>query len=79
MWASETSAGVAVAKARSLVGRQYDFLGLIGLNIPDTYYCSELALEVYRPFIRAHDVIPRPIEPGQLHYYGRILFDSGPL
>jgi len=80
VWAGEeASAAAAVAKARSLVGRQYDFLGLIGLNVPDTYYCSELALEVYRPYIRPRDVVPRPIEPGQLHHYGRILFDSGPL
>lgn len=78
VWASTASAPAAVAKARSLVGRQYDFLGLIGLNVPDSYYCSELALEVYRPYIRASDVIPRPIEPGQLYHYGRILFDSGP-
>jgi len=79
MWANAASAPAAVAKARDLVGRQYDFLGLIGLNVPDAYYCSELALEVYRPYIRAGDVIARPIEPGQLHHYGRILFDSGPL
>jgi hypothetical protein len=79
LWADAASAPAAVEKARSLVGRQYDFLGLIGFNVPDSYYCSELALEVYRPYIRASHVIPRPIEPGQLHHYGRILFDSGPL
>lgn len=79
MWADAASAAAAVVKARSLIGRQYDFLGLIGFSVPDTYYCSELALEVYRPFIHARDVIPHPIEPGQLHHYGRILFDSGPL
>ncbi len=79
VWADAHSAGVAVAKARSLAGRKYDFLGLIGLNVPETFYCSELALEIYRPWIRRSDVIPRPIEPGQLHFYGRILFDSGPV
>jgi hypothetical protein len=79
VWEDAHSAQVALTKARSLVGRQYDFLGLIGFNIPDTYYCSELVLEVYRPFVRRNDIVPRPIEPGQLHHYGRILFDSGAL
>ena len=79
IWANARSAQEAVEKARSLVGRQYDFLGLIGLDVPDRYYCSELALEVYRPFIRRDDVVPRPIEPGQLHHYGRILYDNGPV
>lgn len=79
VWSNARSAQDAVEKARSLVGRQYDFLGLIGFNVPDRYYCSELALEVYRPFVRHDDVVPRPIEPGQLHYYGRILFDNGPV
>jgi permuted papain-like amidase YaeF/Yiix C92 family enzyme len=78
-WADAHGAEAAVRKARSLVGRQYDFLGLIGFNIPDRYYCSELVLEVYRPFMRPDDFVPRPVEPGQLYHYGRILFDNGPL
>jgi uncharacterized protein YycO len=77
LWANEDSAAVAIAKARSLVGRNYDFTGLVGLSIPDQYYCSELAVEIYRPFIRSEDILPRPVAPGQLHYWGRILFDSG--
>jgi hypothetical protein len=79
IWATGESAAAAVVEARRLVGRPYDFLGLIGVNVPDTYYCSELAVVVYRPYIRQHELIPRPVEPGQLHHYGRILFDSGPL
>jgi hypothetical protein len=79
MWSNARSAQEAAEKARVLVGRQYDFLGLIGLDIPDRYYCSEFALEVYRPHIRRDDAVPRPIEPGQLHHYGRILFDNGPV
>lgn len=77
VWSSAASGPAALAKARSLVGRQYDFLGLIGVDVPDRYYCSELTLEVYRPYIRAEDVVPRPIEPGKLHYWGRVLYDSG--
>lgn len=79
VWSDAASAAPALAKARSVVGRPYDFLGLVGLNIPDTYYCSELALEIYRPWIRREEILPRPIEPGQLHHWGRILYDSGPL
>ena len=77
MWSGAESGTAALAKARSLVGRQYDFLGLIGVDIPDRYYCSELTLEVYRPFIAREDVVPRPVEPGKLHYWGRVLYDSG--
>ena len=69
----------ALAKARALVGRPYDFLGLIGLDVPDSFYCSELTLEVYRPFIRPGDVVPRPVEPGQHYFWGRVLYDSGAL
>lgn len=78
MWSTAASGAAALARARALVGRQYDFLGLIGVDVPDRYYCSELTLEVYRPFIPAADVVPRPIEPGKLHYWGRVLYDSGP-
>jgi hypothetical protein len=78
MWSSAASALAALAKARALVGRPYDFLGLIGVDVPDAYYCSELTLEVYRAFIGREDVVPRPIEPGKLHYWGRVLYDSGP-
>jgi hypothetical protein len=79
VWSSSESAQAALAKARDVVGRPYDFLGLIGFDIPDRYYCSGLAIEIYRPHIRADDLVPRPVEPGQLHYWGRILYDSGAL
>jgi hypothetical protein len=46
---------------------------------PDRYYCSGLAIEIYRPYIRENDLVPRPVEPGRLHYWGRILYDSGAL
>ena len=77
VWADATSSIAALEKARRLVGRPYDFLGLIGVDVPDRYYCSELTLEIYRPFVRPGDVIPRPVEPGQLTYWGRVLYDSG--
>jgi hypothetical protein len=79
VWSDAATADAALRKAREVVGRPYDFLGLIGLGIPDRYYCSSLTIEIYRPFIRADDQVPRPVEPGQLMYWGRILYDSGAL
>jgi hypothetical protein len=79
VWSDTPHAAAAIAKARSVVGRPYDFLGLVGVDMPDRYYCSGLAIEIYRPYIRADDLVPRPVEPGQLHYWGRILYDSGAL
>src|SRR5262245_57397278 len=78
VWSDGESAEAAVRKARAAVGRPYDFLGLIGVGIPEAYYCSELAVEVYRARIRPDDRVPRPVEPGQLPYWGRVLYDSGP-
>ena len=77
VWSDAASSQAAVEKARAVVGRPYDFLGLIGVGIPDRYYCSGLAVEIYRARIRPTDQVPRPVEPGQLHYWGRILHDSG--
>ena len=79
VWSDANTADAALQKARRLVGRPYDFIGLIGLDVPDRYYCSELTVEVYRPFISSETIVPRPVEPGKLHYWGRVLYDSGPL
>lgn len=68
----------AVVKARSLVGRPYDFAGLIGINVPDRYYCSELAVAVFGAHVsRSRDHLPLVVPPDQLHYWGRVLWDSG--
>jgi len=79
VWSTQARSEAAVATARKVVGRPYDFLGLVGMDIPDRYYCSGLAIEIYRPYIRENDLVPRPVEPGHLHYWGRILYDSGAL
>jgi hypothetical protein len=77
MWSEGGRSHDALAKARSVVGKRYDFIGLVGLDVPDAYYCSELAIEIYRPHIRPADLVPHPVEPGQLHFWGRILYDTG--
>ena len=77
MWAIEQRGQEALARARELVGKRYDFLGLVGLNQRDRYYCTELAVAIYRSHARHSDHIPPIIPPHQLHYWGTILFDSG--
>ena len=76
-WATDKSSPEAVRNARGWVGKGYDFLGLAGLSIPDRFYCSELAVAAYRAYIPKSTYIPRPVAPSQLHYWGRILYDSG--
>jgi len=69
----------AVEKARSLVGRPYDFTGLVGLNVADRYYCSELAVAVYAPHASRKDHLPLVIPPADMHYWATVLWDSGPV
>jgi hypothetical protein len=41
VWATEETRPLAARLARSLVGRPYDYTGLIGLGLSDSYYCSD--------------------------------------
>lgn len=75
-WRSDENAAQAWAAAEALVGRDYDFLGTIGFNQPNRYYCSELALHVYRPWWRGAERFPKVIKPGELYLFGTILYDS---
>jgi len=80
MWATSLERQrVAVEKARSLVGRPYDFTGLVGINLPDRYYCSELAVAMYAPHASRKDHLPLVIPPGDMHFWATILWDSGPV
>lgn len=68
----------AVEMARRVVGRPYDFSGLIGISVPDRYYCSELAVAAYAPHVsRSRDHLPPVVPPDQLHYWGTVIWDSG--
>lgn len=80
MWATEENARIAVARARSWIGKGYNFTGLVGINSPNRYYCTQLAIEAYRPFIteKPDNPIPLVIAPGRMYHWGKILYDSGP-
>jgi hypothetical protein len=78
VWATDEIRPLVVRKARSLVGRPYDFTGLIGLGLDDSYYCSELVMDVWKPYIGDADTNPIPlvISPGRLHHWGKVVYDS---
>ena len=79
IWAANAGAGKrAVEIARKLVGMPYDFLGTVGLDHPHAYYCSELAVHVYKDHVTKADELPRVMEPGQMYLWGTILYDSRP-
>ncbi len=81
MWASDENAKVAVQNARDMIGKKYNFTGLVGINLPESYYCTQVAIESYRPFIKEQppqNPIPRVISPGRMHHWGRVIYDTGP-
>ena len=77
-WLTPDNAGTAYASAEQLVGKDYDYLGTIGFDSPDRYYCSELAVSIYKPWQRPVEKFPDVIKPGDLYLYGRVVYDSLP-
>lgn len=77
-WANEVSRAKAVATARDRLGRKYDFLGTVGMDRKDRFYCSELAVDIYRPWHTDKEVFPRIIKPGELYLWGTVVYDSRP-
>ncbi len=77
VWSTVQTGQTALHTAQGWIGRPYDFTGLIGLGTPERFYCSELALKAYQPFFRNEDNSPAVIEPGQLIFYGQVLYDTG--
>jgi len=78
MWAQGNAAEDAVVIARKLIGKKYDFLGTIGINDSKRFYCSELAIFIYKKYQKEIDHIPKIIEPGQMYLWGQVLYDSRP-
>jgi len=66
----------AAARARELVGGDYDFLGTVGMGSDERFYCSELGVHLYRAYHDALEHFPRVVEPGHMYLYGRVLYDS---
>lgn len=77
-WRTEVNADLAWEIANKLVGSNYDFLGTIGFNFPHKYYCSELAIYMYRKWYSGKEKFPTVIKPGELYLYGNVLYDSLP-
>ena len=76
-WASAVNGRVALERARGVIGKGYDFSGLVGLSVEDRFYCSELCVYAWTPFKDDSEQIPRIIEPAGMDRWGTILFDSG--
>ena len=77
-WSDHRTGREAAATAAGLIGKEYDFAGLVGADDPDKYYCSELALAAWRKHIGKELEVPAVVAPGQLYFWARVLWDSGP-
>jgi len=75
--ATEIDGRAAVERARSHIGKSYDWLGVAGLPSHSRYYCTELVVDAYRGRDRGWP-LDRVIEPMEMQYLGDVLFDSGP-
>ena len=82
MWANEQTRSAAVERARGWLGKGYNYTGLVGLDFPDRFYCTQLAIDAYKPAIESQagdNPLPKVIMPGQMYHWGRVIFDTGPL
>lgn len=77
-WLNDDNAQLAIFNANQLVGKNYDFLGTIGFNFPSKYYCSELAISIYKPWHSEKEKFPKVVKPGEMYLYGSVLYDSRP-
>ncbi len=73
---SRDGGAAAVARARTAIGKGYDFLGIVGAPSSKHFYCSELALwSMQTPVDRLGP--HRVLHPRDLGHHGEVLFDSG--
>ncbi|MDL2316466.1 hypothetical protein LJC59_05230 [Desulfovibrio sp. OttesenSCG-928-A18] len=80
MWATPQVASAAVIRAREVIGKGYNFAVFVGLSQPERYYCTQLVMYAYEPYIKEQpeNPIPRVLKPGQMYHWARIIYDSGP-
>ena len=71
-WLNAQSSNQAFSNAKQLVGKNYDFLGTIGFNNPNRYYCSELAVSIYKEWHRPIEKFPDIIK--QVIYIFMVMF-----
>jgi permuted papain-like amidase YaeF/Yiix C92 family enzyme len=74
MTAAEES--LAVARARLKLGVEFDGAGMLGLDDPETFYCSELVWWASEGQSRTEDE-PVVITPSDLIKYGEVIYYSG--
>lgn len=75
-WTPEAGAR-ALGRARSQVGKKYDFTGIVGLPSDKRFYCSEFA--VWSMEMKVDDPgVHKVLHPKKLHKLGQLMFDSGP-
>jgi uncharacterized protein YycO len=80
IWANEQTRVAAINRARSKIGLNYNYTGLIGLDTPNSFYCTQLAIDAYKDAIEANppqNPLPHVVKPGQMYHWGRIIYDSG--
>lgn len=77
-WKTKDNMNEAFEEATKLVGKSYDFLGTVGVNFSDKYYCSEVAVSIYKKWHRPVEKFPLVIKPSELYLYGEVLYDSLP-
>jgi len=75
-WTAEAGAA-AVARARARVGRKYDWLGLVGAQDDQRFYCTELVVDCYEGR-KAGWKVGAVIFPADMQTIGTLTFDSGP-
>jgi len=73
---TEEEGRLAVERARSHIGYDYDFLGTVGVQSDRRFYCTELCIDAYRA--RERGWMPAGvIHPEHMERYGEIVYDSG--
>lgn len=71
---SQEAGRAAVARARSVVGAEFDFFGMLGAGSDGRFYCSELVVWASRSALTREAVVV----PSDLMASGTVVYSSGP-
>lgn len=75
-WSTPATAASAIDLAREMVGAPYDLFGTVGVGSRGRFYCSELALHIYREAFDGDEEFSAVVEPGHMYLWAEILWDS---